>query len=82
LTVRNAEVAANAKFVALLNKVANDKKQSIVFLMRSDSLSEVPGRITFPASSIAGRPAAPVVATAGRHVRPSTSSTRSRSRAA
>ncbi|MBP88575.1 MAG: hypothetical protein CMJ64_17975 [Planctomycetaceae bacterium] len=38
LTIRNAEVAANAKFVALLNKVANDKKQSIVFLLRSDSL--------------------------------------------
>ena len=39
LTVRNAEVAANAKFVALLSKVANDQKQSIVFLVRSDSLS-------------------------------------------
>ena len=38
LTVRNAEVAANKKFVELLNKVANDKQQSIVFLLRSDSL--------------------------------------------
>ena len=38
LTIRNAEVAANAKFVALLNKVANDNQQSIVFLLRSDSL--------------------------------------------
>ena len=38
LTVRNAEIAANPKFVALLEQVANDKKQTIVFLLRSDSL--------------------------------------------
>jgi hypothetical protein len=39
LTIRNAEIAANAKFVALLEKVANDKNQTIIFLLRSDSLS-------------------------------------------
>lgn len=38
LTIRNAEIAANAKFVALLEKVANDKSQTIIFLLRSDSL--------------------------------------------
>ncbi len=39
LTIRNAEIAANAKFVSLLEKVANDKSQTIVFLLRSDSLN-------------------------------------------
>lgn len=39
LTIRRAEIAANAKFVALLEKVANDKKQSIILLLRSDSLA-------------------------------------------
>lgn len=39
LTIRRAEIAANAKFVALLEKVANDRSQSIVFLLRSDSLA-------------------------------------------
>lgn len=38
LTVRNAEVPANPKFVALLEQVANDRNQTIVFLLRSDSL--------------------------------------------
>ncbi len=38
LTIRNAEIAANPKFVALLEKVANDKSQTIIFLLRSDSL--------------------------------------------
>ncbi|MEO8498683.1 MAG: hypothetical protein ABI614_26780 [Planctomycetota bacterium] len=38
LTIRNAEIAANAKFVALLEKVANDQSQTIIFLLRSDSL--------------------------------------------
>jgi len=38
LTVRNAEIPANAKFVALLEKVANSKNQTIIFLLRSDSL--------------------------------------------
>lgn len=38
LTIRNAEIAANAKFVALLEKVANNNNQSIIFLLRSDSL--------------------------------------------
>ncbi|HRX80453.1 MAG TPA: hypothetical protein P5307_15385 [Pirellulaceae bacterium] len=38
LLIRNAEIAANPKFVALLEKVANDKNQTIIFLLRSDSL--------------------------------------------
>jgi hypothetical protein len=38
LTIRNAEIAANAKFVALLEQVANSSNQSIIFLLRSDSL--------------------------------------------
>ncbi|MDP6059477.1 MAG: hypothetical protein QGH33_11325, partial [Pirellulaceae bacterium] len=38
LTIRNAEIAANTKFVALLEKVANNNNQSIIFLLRSDSL--------------------------------------------
>ena len=33
-----AEIAANAKVVALLEKVANNKNQTIIFLLRSDSL--------------------------------------------
>jgi len=39
LTIRNAEVAANAKFVALLEKVANSPNQTVIFLLRSDSLA-------------------------------------------
>ena len=39
LTIRNAEIAANAKFVELLEKVANDRNQTIIFLLRSDSLA-------------------------------------------
>ncbi len=38
LTIRTAEIAANPKFVALLEQVANNKNQTIVFLLRSDSL--------------------------------------------
>lgn len=38
LTIRSAEVAANPKFVALLEKVANNKNQTIIFILRSDSL--------------------------------------------
>ncbi|MEX0820080.1 MAG: hypothetical protein WD070_10830 [Pirellulaceae bacterium] len=38
LTIRNAEIAANATFVALLEKVANNSNQSVIFLLRSDSL--------------------------------------------
>ncbi len=38
LTIRNAEVAANPKFVALLETVANSNARTIVFLLRSDSL--------------------------------------------
>ncbi|MDA1050398.1 MAG: hypothetical protein O3C40_07935 [Planctomycetota bacterium] len=39
LTIRSAEIAANEKFVALLVKVANDSSQTIIFLLRSDSLA-------------------------------------------
>lgn len=39
LTIRNAEIAANPKFVALLEKVANNRNQTIIFLLRSDSLA-------------------------------------------
>ena len=39
LTIRTAEIAANATFVALLEKVANNKNQTIIFLLRSDSLA-------------------------------------------
>ena len=38
LRIRLNEVAANKAFVALLNKVANAKQQSIIFLVRSDGL--------------------------------------------
>lgn len=38
LTIRTAEIAANASFVALLEKVANNANQRIVFILRSDSL--------------------------------------------
>lgn len=38
LRIRLNEVAANKKFVALLNQVANAKQQSIIFLVRSDGL--------------------------------------------
>ncbi len=39
LTIRRAEIPANAKFVALLEKVANAKNQTVILLLRSDSLS-------------------------------------------
>lgn len=39
LRIRTAEIAANAKFVALMEKVANDPQHSIIFLVRSDGLS-------------------------------------------
>ena len=38
LTIRTAEIAANAKFVALLEQAANNANQRIVFILRSDSL--------------------------------------------
>ena len=38
LRIRNAEISANKIFVALLEKVANNKSQSVIFLLRSDSL--------------------------------------------
>jgi hypothetical protein len=39
LTIRRAEIPANAKFVALLEKVANANNETIVLLLRSDSLA-------------------------------------------
>lgn len=38
LTIRTPQVAAHAKFVALMEKVANSKNETIIFLLRSDSL--------------------------------------------
>lgn len=38
LTIRNADIAANPKFVALMQQVANSNNQTIIFLLRSDSL--------------------------------------------
>lgn len=38
LTIRTAEIVANARFVALLEQVANSQNQSIVLLLRNDSL--------------------------------------------
>ncbi|NIL98834.1 MAG: hypothetical protein GTO53_12905 [Planctomycetales bacterium] len=37
-TIRLAEIAANPQFRQLLQKVANDDRQTIVFVLRSDSL--------------------------------------------
>jgi len=39
LTIRTAEMAANKKFVALLEKVANQKDHTVIFLVRSDGLN-------------------------------------------
>jgi len=39
ITIRTAEVVANEKFVALLEKVANSDNQTIIFLLRSDSVN-------------------------------------------
>jgi len=38
VTIRTAEVVANKKFVALLEKVANSENQIITFVLRSDSV--------------------------------------------
>lgn len=39
VTIRNAEIVKNKKFIALLEEVANDNKKTIVFVLRSDSLN-------------------------------------------
>lgn len=39
LRIRTAEVPKNPKFVALLEKVANSSNETIIFLLRSDSLA-------------------------------------------
>lgn len=38
LVIRRAELAANAKFIALLEKVVNGRNETIIFLIRSDGL--------------------------------------------